>query len=70
MQRQIVDMELDTGSDRTLTSAKKLFAMGDRIQVQETNLRLWTFTGDKIETVGEVMVKVEHNEQVVELLYL
>ena len=41
--------------------------MGDRILVQETNLRLRTFTGEQIEMVGEVMVKAEHNEQVVEL---
>ena len=53
MQGQIVDRELDTGSDRTLMSAKKFFAMGDRIPVQETNLRLRTFTREHIETVEE-----------------
>ena len=53
MQGQIVDMELDTCSDRTLISAKKFFAMGDRIPVQETNLRLQTFTGEQTEAAGE-----------------
>ena len=50
---------------RTLISAKKFFCYGRQNSCLRDKFETWA--GEQIETVGEVMVKVEYNEQVVKL---
>ena len=61
-----IPMELDTGASVTVISKATLDKLQETtltLQVQPTNVKLRTYTGEEIPVVGQVTVKVQHWEQ-------
>ena len=61
-----IPMELDTGASVTVISKATLDKLQETtptLQVQPTNVKLCTYTGEEIPLVGRVTVKVQHREQ-------
>ena len=61
-----IPMELDTGASVTVISKATLDKLQETtptLQVQPTNAKLRTYSGEEIPVVGQVTVKVQHWEQ-------
>lgn len=56
---QEVDMEIDTGAGVTLVNEETFKMLGGRMQHTTVNLR--TYTGDKVNVLGEIKAEVKYN---------
>ena len=62
-----VHMELDTGASISLISEQTWQKQLREIPLQQTDIRLRTYTGECINVLGQVLVKVEYGKQEVKL---
>jgi len=60
---RVVDMLLDTGAQATLVSETVYRKSLAHLTLRKCNTKLFTFTGERISTLGEVTVNVEYEQQ-------
>ena len=56
-------MELDTGASLSLISEDSYQKYFSHLQLENSNVKLTTYTGDNIAVLGELHVKVQHGRQ-------
>ena len=64
-------MEVDTGASVSITSQETFKAIQNgesTLQLEESSVKLQTYTGEPIPICGSTQVQVVHNEQVLSLL--
>ena len=59
-----LDMEVDTGSGKSLISCKTFQSNFLDIPLRQSNVRLKTLTGEELKVYGQIQVKVEANKEV------
>ena len=67
---QLLSMEIDTGASVSILGKEifETFRKGESIlELQETPVRLQTYTGEAIPVLGVTRVPVEHNDQLLTL---
>ena len=63
LNNKVVSMEIDTGAAVSLISEEKLHDLFPETVPRETNVTLKTYTGERIDMVGEVDMAVQYGDQ-------
>ena len=61
IENQDVLMEVDTGASLTIMSEKAYRALPQAPELQPTEARLHTYTGENLPVLGSIPVSVSHN---------
>jgi hypothetical protein len=67
IQKQIVEMEIDTGADVSLISEKTHQQLFPDLPIEPTTVRLKTYTNEAITVKGQITVHVQYGQQTAQL---
>ena len=62
-----LNMEVDTGASVSIISENTYKKCFQNCKLAKTNVKLKTYTGEKIEVLGQIQVTVKYQDQVCEL---